>query len=209
MSNNCGIDDRESRNVAFSVRDDGFGRIVGYAAVFNQMSEDLGGFRETISPGAFTRTIKQADVRALWQHDAMKPLGRTKAGTLHLQEDAHGLHVEIMSSDTSWFKDARLAIKEGLVDQMSFGFRAIKDDWKKDGEGNLRTLQEVELFDVSPVTFPAYQQTSVSVRSRIEAERKATDPVQLDHSDASIADPVPVDHSVKRKRLELAEKENI
>jgi uncharacterized protein len=140
-------------------------KITGYAAVFNELSENLGGFREQIAPGAFTRTLQTADVRALWNHDPNFVLGRNKSGTLHLAEDERGLRIEITPPDTQWARDLITSMKRGDVDQMSFGFRTVDDAWEARGKENIRTLKEVDLFDVSIVTYPAYPQTSVSARS--------------------------------------------
>jgi|SRR6185369_713162 len=149
-------------------------RIVGHAAVFNQLSEDLGGFREKIAPGAFTETIKTADIRALWNHDPNYPLARTKSGTLKLEEDSTGLAIDASLADTTFTRDLLTWIDRGDVDQMSFGFRVMPDGqkWHLEDGGMVRTLTNVELFDVSPVTFPAYPQTDVSVRSLAEEMRK-------------------------------------
>lgn len=143
--------------------DDEAVKITGHAAVFNKLSEDLGGFREKIAPGAFKDAL-DADVRALWNHDRSVVLGRTKSGTLRLKEDKVGLQVEIDPPDTQAARDLITLMERGDVDQMSFGFRTVDDVWEKvDGE-NIRTLKKVELIDVSPVTFPAYPQTDVAVR---------------------------------------------
>lgn len=140
-------------------------KIRGYAAVFNQWSEDLGGFREKIRQGAFAKTIKEADVRALFNHDPNYVLGRNKAGTLSLSEDDKGLAIEVDPPDTQWARDLLVSIDRGDINQMSFGFSTIKDEWAgKDGD-TTRELVEVKLYDVSPVTYPAYPQTSVGVRS--------------------------------------------
>lgn len=139
----------------------------GHAAVFNQLSVDLGGFREQIAPGAFSEAIQNDDIRALFNHDANMILGRRQAGTLRLQEDAHGLLVELDIPDTNAGRDLITSIKRGDVNQMSFGFRVKPNgqDWAKDDEGRLiRTLKRVGLLDVSPVTFPAYPQTDIAVR---------------------------------------------
>ncbi|SEN79994.1 HK97 family phage prohead protease [Lihuaxuella thermophila] len=140
-------------------------KITGYAAVFNELSENLGGFREQIAPGAFAKTIQTADVRALWNHDPNFVLGRNKSGTLQLAEDERGLRIEIIPPDAQWAKDLIASMKRGDVDQMSFGFRTVEDVWEAKGKENIRTLKEVELFDVSIVTYPAYPQTSVQARS--------------------------------------------
>ena len=143
--------------------------ITGYAAVFNELSENLGGFYERIQPGAFAQTLPSADVRALWNHDPNFPLGRTKAGTLQLSEDETGLAFEIDPPDTSYARDLMVSMRRGDVDQMSFGFITVRDKWEQIGEQVIRTLLEVELFDVSPVTYPAYPTTSAAVRSQLES----------------------------------------
>lgn len=133
--------------------------------MFDALSEDLGGFREKIAPGAFTRTLKNADVRALFNHDSNYVLGRNTSGTLTLSEDLQGLAIQIEPPDTSWARDLIVSMQRGDINQMSFQFSAIKDGWEsgEDG-GQIRTLKEVKLYDVSVVTFPAYPQTDVSVR---------------------------------------------
>jgi hypothetical protein len=140
--------------------------IEGYAAMFNSMSEDLGGFREVIMPGAFDRALSEAqDVRALWNHNSDHVLGRTKSGTLRLAVDAKGLRIVADVPDTQAGRDALVSIKRGDVDQMSFGFRTLTDDWRTvDGE-MIRELLDLELLDVSPVAYPAYPETTVSARA--------------------------------------------
>ena len=147
------------------------GLVTGIAAVFNKYSEDLGGFKEKIAPGAFAKTIKDGDIRALFNHNPDHILGRTKAGTLKLAEVEKGLAVEIDMPDTSTANDLITSMKRGDISQMSFGFQTIKDKWEVQDGKDIRTLLEVKLFDVSPVTFPAYPQTSVSARS-LSQERK-------------------------------------
>lgn len=139
--------------------------LAGYAAVFDSLSVVLYGmFREKISRGAFASSLG-GDVRALWNHDTNLPLGRTKAGTLRLEEDAHGLRVEITPPDTQAGRDAIVSVQRGDVDQMSFAFDVLEDEWDQDDAGMLiRTLRKVALYEVSPVTFPAYPQTSVAAR---------------------------------------------
>ena len=136
-------------------------RITGHAAVFDSLSEDLGGWRETILPGAFAQTLKDSDdVRALVDHDPSKIIGRTKAGTLKLMEDKKGLSVEIDPAPTTVGHDIVESIRRGDVDSMSFGFKTIEDRWiTKDGE-DVRELVAAQLFDVSPVSFPAYKRAN-------------------------------------------------
>jgi HK97 family phage prohead protease len=148
-------------------RADGKKTMRGHAAVFNQLSEDLGGFREQIAPGAFADAVKTDDVRALFNHDSNFILGRTVAKTLRLSEDARGLAVEIDPPDTQFARDLMVSMERGDVTQMSFGFsvRPGGQDWAKDDEGRtIRTLKKLRLFDVSPVVFPAYPQTDIAVR---------------------------------------------
>jgi HK97 family phage prohead protease len=161
----------ERRFVVAELRADGDKpKITGYAALFNAVT-DLGMFREQIAPGAFSASLaKPDDVRALWNHDPNIVLGRNTAGTLTLSEDERGLRIEIDPPDTQWGRDAVTSIRRGDVSQMSFGFFTHRESW--DYEQNMRTLEEVELFDVSPVTFPAYADTTVAVRS-MEHGRKA------------------------------------
>ena len=151
----------------------GPGTIAGHAAVFNSLSVNLGGFREKIDPGAFKRTIKESDIRALFNHDANQVLGRNKAATLRLTEDEQGLAIEIDPPDTQAARDLTVLIERGDVSQMSFGFRTITDRWETQGGEQIRTLEEVDLFDVSPVTFPAYPETDVALRAEIAAEGRA------------------------------------
>lgn len=162
-----GLDGTERRFFSAELRvdDPDNGIIEGYAAVFNQWSEDLGYFREIIRPGAFGKTVKEADVRALFNHDSNYVLGRNKSGTLELAEDEHGLQFRVNPPETGWAVDLRESIRRGDIDQASFGFQTIRDRWDQNVEPAERELLEVRLFDVSVVTYPAYPQTSVSARS--------------------------------------------
>ena len=144
-------------------------KMYGHAAMFDSLSEDLGGFRERIAPGAFSKSLESADIRALFNHDSNIVLGRNKSGTLRLKEDKTGLAIEIDPPDTQAARDLIVSMERGDISQMSFGFRTIGDKWAKvDGEWT-RTLLEVDLFDVSPVTYPAYAATDIAVRSMQEA----------------------------------------
>ena len=149
-------------------REDGAPRILGHAAVFNQLSGDLGGFREQIAPGAFAEAVQSDDIRALFNHNPDHVLGRNLAKTLLLSEDTRGLAIEIIPPDTQLARDLMTSMQRGDITQMSFGFsvRPNGENWAKDDEGRyVRTLTKVRLFDVSPVTYPAYPQTDVGVRS--------------------------------------------
>jgi len=145
--------------------------IKGYAVRFDKWSEKLFGFfREKVQKGAFTKTLGEADIRGLLNHDPNYVLGRNTSGTLRLAEDDKGLAIELDPPDTQWARDLIVSMKRGDVDQMSFGFETVLDEWNE--KFTERILIEAKLLDVSVVTFPAYRQTSAVVRSfvpRIEA----------------------------------------
>ena len=146
-----------------------------FPALFNSLSEDLGGFKETIKPSAFNRTIANgADVRALFNHNPDYVLGRNTAGTLDLSVTRKGLRSVVNPPDTQWANDLMVSIERGDISGGSFGFRVVKQDWNwnPDEEGLARReIQEVQLFDVSIVTYPAYPETngSIGFRSLMDA----------------------------------------
>jgi HK97 family phage prohead protease len=148
----------------------------GYAAVFNSKSEDLGGFVETILPGAFSRSLKAgADIRALIGHDMNQVIGRRSAGTLRISEDDHGLAIEIDLPETHAAQDLAVLVERGDVNQMSFGFTlpAGGDRWDPPEQGSKlrrRTLKDIDLHEVSVVALPAYNETTVALRN-MEANR--------------------------------------
>jgi hypothetical protein len=163
-------DGTENRRIAFSnmeVRAMGDGtKLIGYAAVFDSPSEPLP-WTEYVKRGAFTKTINDgADVRLLIDHEGV-PLARSTSGTLTLTEDDRGLLVE-SDLDPTNPDAARLisALRRGDISQMSFAFRTIKDSWNTDR--SVRELREVQLFDVSVVTFPAYEATVAELRAKQE-----------------------------------------
>jgi HK97 family phage prohead protease len=146
--------------------EDGVMRLSGYAAVFNDASVPLP-FKERIAPGAFRKTLNEMpDVRLLINHEGL-PLARTKNGTLTLTEDDRGLRFDAELADTQEARDIYTLVQRGDVDQMSFAFRVIRQNWSKDKSE--RTLTEVSLADgdVSVVTYPAYPTTSVEARKKI------------------------------------------
>lgn len=143
-------------------------RIQGHAAVFNSLSDEIYGFREIIRPGAFESALAISDVRALLNHDPNLVLGRTKSGTLTLTSDDRGLAVDIIPPDTGYARDLMVSIERGDIDQMSFAFIVARDRWYSDETGfTIREIIEFqEIFDVSPVTYPAYPDTDVSTRTQ-------------------------------------------
>ena len=160
-------DINEKRSIAYSnleLRAESDGNtIVGYAAIWDSPSEPMP-FTEYVKRGAFSKTLNDgADVRLLVDHEGV-PLARTKSGTMTLVEDQRGLRMEAkldpMNPDAARIMSA---MKRGDLSQMSFAFRTVKDNWNSDR--SVRELREVQLFDVSVVTFPAYEETVAELRS--------------------------------------------
>lgn len=167
--------ERRAVDTAFNITNTGDRwTFTGYAAKFDTRSHDLGGFIETVRGGAFRRALSEGqDVRALINHDAGLILGRTASGTLKLAEDSTGLHYEVAAPDTSYARDLAESMQRGDVTQSSFSFRVRQDDWQKEGRGRLRTLIDVDLLDVSPVTYPAYEDTESGLLGAARALRVA------------------------------------
>ena len=169
---------RQMQSIAssFTTReeDSGSPHISGYFAVFNSVYNIAPGMSESIAPGAFARTLPGNDVRALINHDTTLVLGRTKAHTLELREDERGLWGDISINP----KDADAMnlyerVKRGDVDQCSFGFEIVGEDAEYHDDGSVHwTITDVNLFEVSACTFPAYDETSISARSAERADLK-------------------------------------
>lgn len=143
-------------------------KIRGYAIRFGDLSVDLGGFKEYIAPEAVDRTLNEGlDVRALVDHDSAKVIGRTRAGTLQLRKDSKGLRIEVEPDDEiSYARDIMRAVARGDVSGMSFGFRALEDEWDYEGKLPIRTVTDMRISEISIVTFPAYTATDVQVAQR-------------------------------------------
>jgi len=159
-------------------------KISGYAAVFDKDIDDLGGFIERIAPGAFKEALKNSDVRALINHDQNLILGREAANTLRLKETNEGLFMEIIPPNTSYAKDLLESISRGDIAEQSFSFRVAADEWENLDDADrdtVRTIKEVShLYDIGPVTFPAYPQTSAALRSMEAARGQESDDGLLD-----------------------------
>lgn len=167
--------DSEIRSLVLPVerREDGDKvTLIGYAAVFGEPADIGGYFQEVIARGAFTETLKTADVRAYFDHDRGRVLGRTSAGTLRVWEDSKGLAVEIDLPDTTDGRDVRTLVERGDVSGMSFSFTALKQVWDETTEPPTRTILELVLYEVSVVSEPAYSGTSVALRSRDDARKE-------------------------------------
>ena len=169
-------------------------RVSGYAAVYYRKGDTAteyrppGGFTERIERGAFDRALREnQDVVALFDHDTSHLLGRTGAGTLQLESDERGLHYTISTADTTIARDVLANIRAGNLTGSSFAFVVRKEEWEELEDGTaIRTVQDVDLFDVGPVTKPAYDGTSTeaaaargSLRLAKARARKAIDAVTL------------------------------
>lgn len=153
--------------------------VTGYAAVWDQETVIGDYFREILRKGMTTKTLTEIDQLALWSHNREKPLARRTAGTLTLREDEHGLHCRMELGNQSWALDCWESIRRGDVKGMSFGFRVMKAVWhdNEEDEMPLREVLEISLYEVSPVTDPAYEGTEIQAEDgrsilRIEVDEE-------------------------------------
>ncbi len=150
--------------------------ITGYAAVFDTPSADLGGFREEVRATAFAKTVGEADVLALVDHQRHLMLGRTSSGTLKLTTDARGLHYSVSVPNTQVGRDAAEQLRRGDMRASSFAFLAVRDRWDRDGSGYpRRSLDEVRLIDVGPTALPAYPTATAEVTPALRSLSTAFD----------------------------------
>jgi HK97 family phage prohead protease len=185
----------------FEVREDGEGmHLEGYAALFNSRSENLGGFTETIAPGAFNASLKSRNnIFLLWNHDSGAPLASTRAGSLVLREDEKGLRISATLANTSVGRDVRELVATKVVSGFSFGFSLPTrggDSWNDDGTE--RVLKSVRLHEVSLTPFPAYQGTNgtatvrgldkIAKRANVDADALADALLKLEQGEEITAD---------------------
>jgi HK97 family phage prohead protease len=164
-----------SEPVEFRTDKSGKPMIAGYGAVFNSQTNIGDAWVEDIAPGAFSETIKD-DVRSLFDHNSALILGRTKSKTLRIWEDDRGLRYEVDLPETQAGKDLQVSMDRGDVDGSSFAFTVTHDEWNHDANPPRRTIHKVKLYEVGPVTFPAYPDAEVGLRSMqssLEVREKA------------------------------------
>lgn len=158
-------------------REDGSKVLTGYGAVFYRKN-DAGttyslwdGMEERIAPTAFDRALKDGDdTRGLFNHDPNMLLGRTASGTMRLSTNKRGLKYEIDMPDTTTGRDVEQMINRGDLSGSSFSFSIEKVRWEQTDDLEIRTIEQVRLFDTGPVTFPAYPSTTAGVRSESAVE---------------------------------------
>jgi HK97 family phage prohead protease len=141
--------------------------------VYNSETVIGGWYREIFASGAFSESLKTADVRALVDHDHGRVIGRTSSGTLRLSDNMDGLQVEIDLPDTTDGRDLGVLLERGDISGMSFAFVPVIEEWDESGEVPLRTIKKADIFEVSAVAFPAYPDTSLAMRSLFDAREKA------------------------------------
>ena len=185
-------------------------KLVGYAVKWNSPSQVLYcDFVESFAPKAFSDSLASGeDVRALFEHDYTKLLGRTSSGTLKLEEDSIGLRFELSPPDTTTGKDLLVSVSRGDITGMSFGFRAMEEEWKFDVEPYQRTVIKAELFEVTVTSIPAYPESSVEIakRSMVAAKEKMEDKkILLDNIDKIHTTEMGVDRIKRNLKIDTAD----
>lgn len=184
----------QTRELRFAVspveeraRDDGTRVMRGYAYRFNELSQDLGGFRERVVAGAGGPSLRQNDVTATFNHNASALLGRTASGTLTVGEDREGGWYEISLPDTTTGRDVAELLKRGDLRGSSFTFRVLDGGQRRAEEDDpetglpIREITAMDVFELGPVTNPAYLSTQASLRSLPECLADHAEPAPVDH----------------------------
>lgn len=167
--------------------------VTGYAALFNEWT-DMYWYDERIAPGAFTEAIKNSDVRALFNHNPDHLLARSTNNTLTLEEDGKGLRFEFDMPESR--NDLLELIRSGTLSGCSFAFSVEADEWNYDDDKDKRTITKIKsLFDVGPVTYPAYESTSISARTKQKVDQLIEQRSKKDNDDD--------DFKVSSEQLEL------
>lgn len=190
-------------NVELRASGDGAQKLSGYFIEWDKLSNPIMGlFQEKFQRGAFQNL--DGDIKALWQHDPSKVMGRTTNGTLNISEDERGAKFEITPDpNITWHQDAVRSIQRGDVSEMSFMFVADNDEWDDSNpDMAIRTVTEARLYEVSPVTFPAYPQTSVGVRSAQDVFKRYSEQRSNKEKDENKLKMI----EIRKKRLQLLSK---
>jgi uncharacterized protein len=156
----------ENREIEVEIREDGDKKtLFGYSIKWEKLSNDLGGFQERFVKGAFSKSIRQRNIFAFYNHNSDIILGNTDNNSLRLEENDIGLKFEIDLPNTQQANDVRTLVKQGYIKGVSFAFRANVEVWDESGKIPIRTVQDAELFEISPLPLAAYPQTKVSSRN--------------------------------------------
>jgi len=185
------------------ISDDGAMVIEGYPIIYNVYAP-LWGFREIIRPGAATEALKRSDELVLWDHESSQPMARHSAGTLEVKEEEKGVFIRADVSKTIWGRNGFEAIQNEVINKMSFAFDVEEDRWLWEGEGDNRIeIREIlsfgTLYDYSPVSYPAYEETVVMARCKDLALRHRPEPGALGEGSRALLEVLKLD----RERLEL------
>ncbi|MBS1798938.1 MAG: HK97 family phage prohead protease [Acidobacteria bacterium] len=173
MMNHKEIRYQQAKELRVQPNADGSKTISGYCIVYNSPSTDLGGFTEIVAPGAVTASLaNNPDVLCLRDHTLTILLGRTTSGTLTLVEDSIGVRFSCKLPNTTQAADVAELIRRGDISGMSFGFVTLEDSWANAGDKLVRSLLKVNLYEISVVSLPAYDATSVSMRSVPDSVRQ-------------------------------------
>ncbi|MDY4483383.1 MAG: HK97 family phage prohead protease [Butyricicoccus porcorum] len=147
--------------------------IEGYFAVFGQETEIWPGWFESIAPGAFANSLRNNDIRCLFDHDSANVLGRTSAGTLTLKEDDHGLFGQLhVNPDDRMAMDVYARVRRGDISGCSFGFFPISEECETKDDGDHYVVREADTIEVSVCTFPAYPTTEIDARKAAAADNR-------------------------------------
>lgn len=191
-------------------------KVSGYVNKTNQWSQTLGKqkkFVERILPGAFRKAIQNGnEIHFLAEHENAKILSSTRNGSLNLREDEHGLYMEATISDTSWGRDYHTLIKDGIIQNMSFGMQVLKDSWKKLSDGTYqRSISDILLAEVSAVRNPAYIQSKIQARS-IEVVEDVDIPEENDTGDKPMVEEkreLTIEEQIKAKKSFIKHLQNL
>ena len=199
----------------FKEGDDKKLEITGYPIVYNQRTVLWPGFAEVILPGASTEALEKKEAQVYWNHDTSQPMAGFKNGTLEATEDDHGVHIRAEVSGSVWGRDGYEAIKNGLVDQMSFGFRVVVDGegWTRETNPDgstveVRTISKFDaILDFSPVSNPAYPTTEVYARSKDVICRNKPTPEASGSAPSAEGSVQQTPTEILRQKINLKEKE--
>lgn len=159
------VEIRARGSIEFKTAEDSPGILEGYAAKYNKLSEDMGGFYEILLPNSLRLIPETSQIKAFYYHDTHKPLGSLDKNTLSIKFDDVGMYYSVILPDNSFGRDCAVTVERGDMTQSSFGLIVHKENWVEDNKQLIRQIIDAEVFEVSPVVYPAYPDTSVALRN--------------------------------------------